>query len=585
MTLDPAPLLVLSIVVPLAGVLLAFAAGGRHVERIALATMPLGLAIAAAIAIGMRQMGAPLVYLLGGWTPPLGVALRADGLSAVMLAIAAVVICAVGVFARADFRTPDGAAETRAPFAFWILLLAVWGALNTVFLGGDLFTLYVALELLTFAAVPLVCLDGRAETLRAALRYLLFALLGSILYLAGTVLLYGSYGTLDIVLLSQRIHAGPATLVAAALMTVGLLAKTALVPLHLWLPPAHAGAPAAASAVLSALVVKGSFFIVVRLWFDVMPALPGFTAAQLLAALGAAAIVLGSIVALRQERLKLLIAYSTLAQIGYLFLMFALAFDPGSARLHSGGALAGGMLQAISHATAKAAMFMTAGLIYATLGHDRITGLAGVGRALPVSVTAFAVAGFALIGVPSSGAYVAKELLLQAAAETGQWWWVVVIQAGGIFTSGYVVLVLAHALAPADQPVTPRAPVSRISEAAALALALCSLLLGLIPWELYLSIPAAAASTALTPAALVAAFWPLLGGALLAILLGHWSHRLAHERFAPFLVATIGPARRTALAFGRTIERIDGMLRQWPVAGVSLLVLAILFGAAMLPVR
>ena len=112
-------------------------------------------------------------------------------------------------------------------------------------------------------------------------------------------------------------------------MTVGLLAKTALFPLHLWLPPAHAGAPAAASAVLSALVVKGSFFIVVRLWFDVMPALPGLAAAQLLAALGAAAIVFGSVVALRQERLKLLIAYSTLAQIGYLFLMFPLAFEPG----------------------------------------------------------------------------------------------------------------------------------------------------------------------------------------------------------------------------------------------------------------
>ena len=271
-------------------------------------------------------------------------------------------ICAVGVFARADFRTPAGSAEARAPFAFWILLLAIWGALNTVFLGGDLFTLYVALELLTFAAVPLVCLDGRAETLQAALRYLLFALLGSVLYLVGTALLYGSYGTLDIVLLSQRVHAEPATLVAAALMTVGLLAKTALFPLHLWLPPAHAGAPAAASAVLSALVVKGSFFIVVRLWFDVMPGLPGLAAAQLLAALGAAAIVFGSVVALRQERLKLLIAYSTLAQIGYLFLMFPLAFSAGSAQLESGGALAGGLLQAISHATAKAAMFMAAGI-------------------------------------------------------------------------------------------------------------------------------------------------------------------------------------------------------------------------------
>lgn len=181
-----ASLLVLSIVVPIVGLLLAFVAGGRQVERIALPTMPIGLAIAAGIAVTMHQAGGPLVYLLGGWQPPLGVALRADGLSAVMMVTTAVVICAIGMFARADFVTPEGGAEARAPLAFWILLLGVWGALNTVFLGGDLFTLYVALELLTFAAVPLVALDGRAETVRAALRYLLFALLGSVLYLAGT---------------------------------------------------------------------------------------------------------------------------------------------------------------------------------------------------------------------------------------------------------------------------------------------------------------------------------------------------------------------------------------------------------------
>ena len=186
--------------------------------------------------------------------------------------------------------------------------------------------------MLTFAAVPLVCLDGRAETLQAALRYLLFALLGSVLYLVGTALLYGSYGTLDIVLLSHKIQTEPATVVAAALMTVGLLAKTALFPLHLWLPPAHAGAPAAASAVLSGLVVKGSFFIVVRLWFDVLAGVASFAAAQLLAALGVGAIVFGSVVALRQERLKLLIAYSTLAQIG---LMFPLAFGGASTRLEN----------------------------------------------------------------------------------------------------------------------------------------------------------------------------------------------------------------------------------------------------------
>jgi multicomponent Na+:H+ antiporter subunit D len=575
-------LLVLSIAVPVASVLLAFAAGGRQVERIALVTMALGLAIAIAIGIVLRRTGDPLVYLLGGWAPPLGVALRADRLSAVMSAITAIVICAVGMFARADFRTPPGSLEARAPFTFWILLLAIWGALNTIFVGGDLFTLYVALELLTFSAVSLVCLDGRAETLQAALRYLLFALLGSVLYLVGTGLLYGAHGTLDIVLLSRRVQAEPVTLIAAALMTVGLLAKTALFPLHIWLPPAHAGAPAAGSALLSALVVKGSFFIVVRLWFNVMPALPGFAATQLLAALGAAAIVFGSIVALRQERLKLLIAYSTLAQIGYLFLMFPLAFSAATAQLDSGGALTGGVLQTISHATAKAAMFMAAGLIYAALGHDRIGGLGGIGRALPVSVLAFALAGIALIGMPPGGAYLAKELLLQAAAETRQWWWAVAIQAGGILTSSYVLLVLAHALAPAEAPITLPAPVSRIGEAAALALALCSLLLGLVPWEAYLPIPHRLPSSPLVQQALSTAVWPILGGGALAILLGRWKPRPPRVHSGHVVVATVAPIRGAAVAVGTFFEQLDGVLRQWPSAGLALLVLTILFGVAML---
>jgi formate hydrogenlyase subunit 3/multisubunit Na+/H+ antiporter MnhD subunit len=113
-------------------------------------------------------------------------------------------------------RSAAGPSEARAHYAFWILLLAVWAALVTVFVGSDLFTLYVALELLTFGAVPLVSLDGRAETLQAALRYLLFALFGSILYLVGTALLYGTYGTLDITLLAARVAAAPATIVAVA---------------------------------------------------------------------------------------------------------------------------------------------------------------------------------------------------------------------------------------------------------------------------------------------------------------------------------------------------------------------------------
>jgi multicomponent Na+:H+ antiporter subunit D len=473
-------LLVFAIVLPVAGILLSLVIGGRQVERIALIILPCNLILASAIFFDLWQSGSQLIYIVGNWQAPLGITLRADGLSAAMMVTTAVVICVIGVFAHADFDTRAQPFETRAPFVFWVLLMAIGCAMNMIFLGGDLFTLYVALELLTFAAVPLVCLDGRAETIQAALRYLLFALLGSILYLAGTAILYGSYATLDIVLLSQQLRVDTATLVAAVLMTVGLFAKTALFPLHLWLPPAHAGAPASASAVLSAIVVKGSFFLVVRLWFGVMPDLLGFAGAQLIGALGAGAILFGSVVALQQKRLKLLIAYSTVAQIGYLFLMFPLAFDAVSAQLQSNGALTGGMLLAMSHATAKAAMFMAAGLIYAALGHDSIAELGGTARALPMTVFAFAVGGVCLIGLPPSGGFLAKWLLLEAAIATGQWSWAMVLLAGGLFTAGYVFIVVSSALGSPHDPLKLRVAVPKYQEAAALTLALFSLLLGLV---------------------------------------------------------------------------------------------------------
>ena len=547
-------LLVLSLVVPAAGVLLAVVAGGRHGERIALLGIPVGLGVALAIAIEVAHGGGPLVYHLGGWSPPLGIALRADWLSALMLVVSALVLGVVALNARAEFRVPDGAGETRAPFVFWILLLGIWAGLATVFLSGDLFTLYVALELLTFAAVPLVALDGRPETVRAALRYVIFAVMGSALYLGGAALLYGAYGTLDLLLLSRAVRADAPTVVAAALMTAGLLAKTALVPLHLWLPPAHAGAPAPASAVLSALVVKGSFFIVVRLWFQVMPALPGPAAARLLGGLGAVAIVFGGALALRQERLKLMVAYSTLAQLGYLFLMFPLAFDVTTGAMTYGPALEGGVLQALSHATAKAAMFMAAGLVYAALGHDRMADMGGVARAMPLTITAFALSGFALMGVFPSGAYVAKKLMLGAAGTSGQWWWELVLNGGAIFTAGYVALVLTRVLRPGAAVVV--APVSRIAELAALFLAAMSFLLALANVGVVKN-PLALSELANTAMVIV-------GGVILSLLLTR-RHDAARAAW-------------NAVAF---CERLDRTLRQWSPAGLCLLLVAVALGAAL----
>ncbi len=488
---DLTNLLPLALVLPMVGLLLTLAMGGRYAGRIALVLMPVGLAVAVAMVVEVVRTDDALVYVLGGWNPPLGVALRADGLSAILMLTTAMIMGATALFTRAEFCAASGQPETRSSLTFWTLLMALWGALNLVFLSNDLFNLFVALELLTFSAIPLVCLSGRAETLVAALRYLLFALFGSVLYLLGAVLLYGAYGTLDMGLLAERVHPEPIAGAAVVLMTVGLMAKTALFPLHFWLPPAHAGAPAAASAILSALVIKASFFLMVRLWFDVAPALMTPMTAQVLAALGAAAILFGSVLALRQARLKLLIAYSTVAQIGYLFLIFPLITRPASVAFAapdlatdlvaigvSTSAWTGGILQVVSHAFAKAAMFMAAGLMAQALGHDRIADLSNIGRALPITVLAFTLAGMSLMGLPPSGGFAAKWLLLNATIETGQWWWALVILGGGLLTGGYLFRVLAPALFGSREGVAVRAPVAREREMIALALALCSVLLG-----------------------------------------------------------------------------------------------------------
>lgn len=475
-------LLVLLLALPVAAMLLGFAAGGAWAKRIGLAALPAGLGLTLAVDAVVLAQGTPLVYLVGGWAPPLGIALRADGPSAAMLLTTALLLGAIGLFARETYAAPAGIPEARAPLAFWTCLPALWASLNLAFLSGDLFNLFVALEMLTFAALTLACLDGRASQFKSELRYLLFALLGSALYLLGTGLIYGSYGTLDILLLAQRTRADLPTMAAAALMSVGLLAKMALFPLHLWLPSAHSGAPPVASALLSSLVVKASYFLLLRVWFWVMPVAMLAAVAPILATLGAAAILFGSLAALRQARLKLLVAYSTVAQIGYLFLMFPLV--SGSADIAS-GAWMGGMLQAVSHAFAKAAMFLSAGLIAKVMGHDRIAELGGAGRALPKSIIAFGLAGLSLMGVPPSGGFTAKWLLLQAAIVNGQWWWAVVIVCGGLLTGGYVFRVLAGSLAggASDGPVRAFVitPELRRQEAIVLALAMISVGLGLVP--------------------------------------------------------------------------------------------------------
>ncbi|HMO65335.1 MAG TPA: proton-conducting transporter membrane subunit, partial [Verrucomicrobiota bacterium] len=275
----PTPWLVWPIALPLLGAVAALV-WPRRAAWAGLLTAGLLLAAGAGGGTQLARHG-ELVHEAGGWAAPLGIALRADGLAAVMLLMVTAVGLTVSVYATGyfgaqpsssssslfsippRFREPAGFGDEdededeveHERGGFWTLWLFLWAALNALFLSRDLFNLYVTLELLGLAAVALVALAGAPVAVGAAMRYLLVSLLGSLAFLLGVALVYAAHGTLDLPQLGQRLAPGPGAATALGLMTAGLLMKTALCPLHFWLRPAHANAPAPVSALLSALVV------------------------------------------------------------------------------------------------------------------------------------------------------------------------------------------------------------------------------------------------------------------------------------------------------------------------------------------
>lgn len=419
--------------------------------------------------------GGVQIHRVGGWSAPLGIDLRADGLAVLMLVVTGLISGAVTLYSGRYFRDAHDVESAHRERYFWPLFLFLWAALNALFLSADIFNLYVTLELLGFAAVALVALAGNCEALKSAMRYLFVSLAASLFYLLGVALVYGQCATVDLTLLAAKAQPGPTLWVALALMTCGLLAKAALFPLHFWLPPAHANAPAPVSALLSALVVKGAFYILLRLWFEAFHSLNTPAVAQVFGALGAAAILWGSANALFQPRLKLLVAYSTVAQLGYLFLLFPLA----AAR--DGGFLAwsGGLIFLAAHACAKTAMFLTAGNILHAAGHDRIKDLDGITHVRPISAFAFGLAGLSLIGLPPSSGFAGKWMLLSASLSQGQWWWVIVMLVGSLLAAAYVMRVLTSAFTRVPDSAAP-CPIPPVMEWTALAVAVLAVGFGLV---------------------------------------------------------------------------------------------------------
>lgn len=450
----------LLVATPLGFMLAALALGGQG-RWLILVASPLMMSLA----VWLVFLPPDAAHVVGGWDLPLGILLRGDGVARVFVLGAALCAALVGLQALYEFSPQSGGPSARNR-GFWPLFYLMWAGANAGFLTTDLFNLYVALEMVSLAGVGLSALGS----LQAALRYFLFALMGSLAYLLGVALLFANYGTVDITLLARTAEADAATLMALAVMTGGLLVKSALFPLHGWLPPAHAAAPAPASALLSAIVVKLGFVILMRLWFEAFATLAAPIAVGLLGALGAAAVIYGSIQAMRQRQLKALVAYSTVAQVGYLFVAFPLVAAAPSA------AWSGMTLHAVAHMLAKAAMFLAAGLMLKAAPGRDIADLVGLARVMPVTVTAFALAAISLMGLPPSGGFAAKFMLLDAALDQGAYIYAAVLLGGGLMAAVYLFRPITVAFSGAHgRAVALKAPLAAV---APFALAMCAIALG-----------------------------------------------------------------------------------------------------------
>jgi multicomponent Na+:H+ antiporter subunit D len=393
-----------------------------------LAAMLGGLAASVWLLAWVWSSGQPVVFQSGGWLAPFGISIVGDLLSATM-AVMSQVVLSLGIVYALGSRDQ----VVRYP-AFYPIFLTLAAGLTGAMLAGDLFNLFVFTELLVFSGTILTAASDDRLGAEAAFKYFYMSLLASAFLLLAIGSLYVSYGTLSMAGLAQAIATDPGAPLlpaAIALLIATFMIKSAVIPFHFWQPDFHTASPTAVSAMLSSVVVKlgvyGFFRMTTLLFVEQAAPVRG-----LLLVLGLAGIVYGGLSAVGTHNAKRMLAYSTLAQVGFILV----AIGWGS-RL----ALAAALIFAVNHSLIKAALLMLAGAVASrapvkTAAFDVVT---GVGKAMPLAGLLFFVGGLALIGIPPTNGFVSKMMVFRSGIEASEFAVLAALGLASILTLVYVV--------------------------------------------------------------------------------------------------------------------------------------------------
>ena len=369
-------------------------------------------AIAIVLTLGVLD-GRIFVYQMGSWPAPYGIELGVDAFSVLVLLI---ITGASSLALLAGRRSLDAdISEERQPlfYAAWLLALA---GLVGIPIAADAFNIFVFMEISSLASYVLIAGGPDRRALPAVFKYLIMGTIGATFYLIGIGLIYLMTGTLNLADMELRIHEvadQKPILVAAGFITIGLALKAAVFPLHVWLPAAYTYAPNVVTVFLAACATKVSLYLLLR--FDFFVFQPNLADHDIqfsyfLMPLAVLAILIASGVALFEQNIKRLLAYSSIAQIGYILLGASLVTVTG---------LTASNLHLFNHALAKGALFLVVVCLASQFTSLRLADLGGVAQRMPWTAAAFVVAGLSLIGIPGTAGFVSKWYLITAALEQG----------------------------------------------------------------------------------------------------------------------------------------------------------------------
>jgi multicomponent Na+:H+ antiporter subunit D len=468
------PALPVVLLLPTAIAIPLFALIDRRLARLLALSVSLTAAGLAAFNLARVLTAGPVHYHMGGWPPPIGIEYVLDELSAFVL----LVINAVGFLVLVHAKTPVARElpESGKHVPYYAVAVLMLCGFNGIVVTGDFFNLYVWLEIASLSLYGLIAVGARKAPV-AAVRYLILGTIGACFYLLGLGFLFTMTGTLNMADLKAILPAvahEPAVAVGLGLIVTGMGLKMALFPLHGWLPDSYAYAPSSSAALIAPIGTKVGAYVLIRVLFFVFgvgAATRAFPLTALVGWLAAAGILYGSVMAVAQRELKRMLAYSSIAQVGYIGLGIGLANPLG---------LIGAVLHVMNHAAMKALLFLVAGNYRTVLGHSDIPGLDGsVRRRMPWTTAAFSVGALSMIGIPPLAGFFSKWYLALGAVAKGQWAFLAVILISSLLNAVYFFrvierLYLAKPAAGEEAPRTEAGP-SMLIPVLTLAAALAAL--------------------------------------------------------------------------------------------------------------